>query len=570
MDLIELLLSDGEVINRNSMSLKKELYDFSTIDDIFISQSITIVSSHASSTIKLKKIQINGTEINFSKIKFEGSVVITQSNKISLVNCTVNYAVIGNGALYIVDSQLVNLKNVSISNTDLPGLYLAESDAIACDMKISNLKESLLVLNTHSKLNIEHSILFGTKANAVYASESEFYVKSSTIYDTDYPALYIQESKCSIDKCRIYNIKQNGISLNKVDKAVITNNTLYNIDGSGIACLEQSQAKISKNEISQNEGNGIYISSNSNIEVSDNYIHDNRYPGIAVLVKSIAKIYNNKINGIHYSGICARDAERVEIYGCNVSAVEECGFSVSDTPDCVIRNCKVCDCRIAAFESYNNSIVSFYDNDVKNIGEYACLSYTGGSITATNNKVKKVGKGFAKLCHKGGGTFQNNKIKDCPRLFDGQTEGTYFFFKNPSYEDCTNDQSSAKEGMRVDPKYVDNQVNLCLKCNKNPRDVFLLDCGHRILCESCAKIIKDNHETCPLCRFPITGITQGYQIADDDLCIICQNTKANCIIMPCGHMGACSGCLEKWYQENRTCPFCRSDNTFFKHIVTDM
>ncbi|KAI5635472.1 e3 ubiquitin ligase domain-containing protein [Phthorimaea operculella] len=42
-----------------------------------------------------------------------------------------------------------------------------------------------------------------------------------------------------------------------------------------------------------------------------------------------------------------------------------------------------------------------------------------------------------------------------------------------------------------------SEVQLCVVCTENPKEIILLPCGHVCLCEDCSDNIKDN---CPICR----------------------------------------------------------------------
>ena len=80
-----------------------------------------------------------------------------------------------------------------------------------------------------------------------------------------------------------------------------------------------------------------------------------------------------------------------------------------------------------------------------------------------------------------------------------------------------------------------------MKCQKNDRNCFLIDCGHKVFCKECADLACKNKENC------------------------FENT-IDCIILPCGHMCVCSQCLEHWFKNNQTCPVCRNDHSFYKNI----
>jgi hypothetical protein len=52
-----------------------------------------------------------------------------------------------------------------------------------------------------------------------------------------------------------------------------------------------------------------------------------------------------------------------------------------------------------------------------------------------------------------------------------------------------------------------------------------------------------------------SGASKG---ADDDdrLCIVCFESSRDAVIVPCGHTGCCSNCLEG-FPAPRLCPICR-------------
>lgn len=76
-------------------------------------------------------------------------------------------------------------------------------------------------------------------------------------------------------------------------------------------------------------------------------------------------------------------------------------------------------------------------------------------------------------------------------------------------------------------------------CHVRPCDCFLLECGHKVYCKECAMKAKETGGKCPLCRFPIDDISTGFNIGEDDTCIIYFENKGDCMIQPCGHIGVC-------------------------------
>ncbi|OHT12192.1 hypothetical protein TRFO_18090 [Tritrichomonas foetus] len=544
-----------------------------SIDDDFEIKVPCKIFSKCQSLIKCAHFSITSPEVSIDGLKFITSVMINNSDNFQLLNSKIKHAKLSDGGLYIANSHSVYLSHVTISKTEnIPGLYITQNCTISADnLLIHHLVETLLVCNTHSILYVKDSNLHHTSANAVYVSAgSHIEIYKCKLWETEYPAIFIQQSTCRIENNEIRSVKQNGVSLNTVKKFVVAHNYITDVNGSAIAVLDESKGSTYRNTITKVGGNGIYVCGNSEIRAYKNIITDNQFPGIAILMKSNAKLSRNKISKIIYSGICVRGAKKVLIRKCNIDNVQECGISISDTDDCTVRKNKIDKCKIASVEVYNSSDALVKHNYITEIGTAAFLVYAGGSLRAYKNKIRQVGVSMVKLSYKGGGIFLDNDIKDCPIQKNGDTVSSYYFSGNGEFPSVTNNQTLLKEGMILDEPYEDKSSSMCIRCNERPRNCFILDCSHRIFCEECAKQALDNKELCPLCRFPIVSTTIGYESGDDGLCVICSENKADCIIMPCGHMGFCQACLGQWYRKNKTCPTCRAEPSFYKKIIQDL
>ena len=160
-------------------------------------------------------------------------------------------------------------------------------------------------------------------------------------------------------------------------------------------------------------------------------------------------------------------------------------------------------------------------------------------------------------------------MSNCPLQCECHTSSFYYINKNGSFQGVTNDSSRKTDDISIESPCVENDL-LCLKCNKNKRDYFLLDCGHKVYCKECAEEAFRNKEECPLCRFPIEKVTNGFGASNEDMCLICCEKLSNCIILPCGHMGICSECMENWFSKKKSCPICRSEPSFYKEIQSEI
>ncbi|XP_066918362.1 E3 ubiquitin-protein ligase mib1-like isoform X2 [Clytia hemisphaerica] len=87
-------------------------------------------------------------------------------------------------------------------------------------------------------------------------------------------------------------------------------------------------------------------------------------------------------------------------------------------------------------------------------------------------------------------------------------------------------------------------VNECIVCSQNHRDVIFTPCNHVVTCEGCAVRIKK----CLLCR----GVVESWRKIDE--CMVCSDKKANVLFKPCSHVVVCRDCARLM----KKCVECRS------------
>lgn len=129
------------------------------------------------------------------------------------------------------------------------------------------------------------------------------------------------------------------------------------------------------------------------------------------------------------------------------------------------------------------------------------------------NEIEGIGESMAKILYKRGGTFTDNKISNCKNQNSCESPSLFLFARNGNFAGSTN--------------------------------------------------------ACPLCDLSIRSITKGFEVDDQGKCIICNGKQADCIIKPCGHICACSSCLENWFKTNDKCPICRNNESSYKKIFID-
>ena len=535
--------------------------------DLLICNPINIEGQNVE--IECDYLLVLSKNVTLKGLRFKCSVLVNGVSKFHMDNCSIYDPNPAEGSLYLRSCSNVVLNDISILNSGkVNPMQILDSSVMASNLKLANSSETLLVCHQNSSLVLSNSKFENGEANAINVSESSITIVNCKISNIKYPALYLSNSKVIAKKNQFDNVEQNCISVNECNNFKLEENEITSIGGSAISIMDESSGTITNNVISNYGGNGIFVSKSSNVVAKCNELLGGKYPGIAILIDSKAELINNKIYRSEFSGICVRGANNVLIDSCSISNSSECGISISDTKKCIIKNNKFEKCNYSIIESYNRSNVIFENNEANNIGQFGFLVFSRGTIEATNNKISNVDT-LAKLSYRGSAIITNNQVKNCKKQSICETSGKYLFKNNGNFSPCTNDPTIANENnIKVDPPF--EEIHLCLKCKKNKRTHFLMKCGHFVYCSECAKSALKNNECCPLCRFPIDSISPGYESAEDNKCVICLENEADCVIVPCSHLGYCEECLIQWFKRNQTCPTCRNSSMSFIKIQRDV
>lgn len=532
------------------------------------------ISSSSNTLIKCDIIEIHSPSVSFSNLSFETNIIVDTSNDFTFQNCTIKSTKkVADSVISIVSSQNVQIDNCKITESiDCCGLSVNfESIANIKNTEISHQSDTLLVIGNGSFVTVSHCNLHHSECNGIHCSvECNIQVDHCTINDINYPPILVNSSFCEISNNIIHSCSQNGINIAKSPHFTIENNTISKISNSAISVQSESQGIIKSNKVSEIGGNGAFIEF-SKVEFLENTFNQSTYPGIAVINESEATLKDNKISNVKMCGIAGRNAKTINIINNEIDSISECGISLSSTEKCLIEGNKITNCAISSVECYNKSNAVIQNNKISHMGKYAFLSYTSGSIKSENNEIDHIGDSMVKLSHKGSGEFINNKVSGCPNQCDNKTTSIYYFANNGQFEAVTNDKERAEQdSIKFEMPNVNDEVILCLKCNKNQRNCYLMKCGHKVYCKECAQLALENKENCPLCRFPIIQVSEGYKMGEEDLCFLCFENKPDAIIMPCGHTGVCSICLNNWFKNNRVCPCCRTGDCYYNKIETSL
>ena len=165
--------------------------------------------------------------------------------------------------------------------------------------------------------------------------------------------------------------------------------------------------------------------------------------------------------------------------------------------------------------------------------------------------------------------LEENDLKPNPENIPVRTDRSSFKFIEESKREATYqnpiDIDKMYESELLGSIDEDEKVGKCLVCGKETEDLLICaPCGHKCVCKDCKeKIMSSDKKLCPLCSTRITDIKLPFK---SDNCLICMDSPADTLFMPCFHQCACYKCASQLWQQTKKCPECSNFYSSFKHV----
>ena len=553
------------------IKLTAENYDYHNAD-LTLNSSCKIVSENHS-TIRCQRLLVTCPNVTIEGVKFEGSIVQRYGTGLVVEDCEFfGCNTSGGGSIVLTFSTDAKITNCVFHDQKAPGIFIeTESAAFIDNVKMTNMDDRGIVVSYLSQAEVQNSEFTNLNNSSIICQYNSF-MKLNQCNTKNVHALGLSFTQAfvSMEGCKVEDIEQNGINVYNCIGMAIRNCEFKNTGSSSISITNQEQpVAIFSNKFSDIHGNAVIMNEGSKAEIHSNEMTNIDYPAVAVLDGSVAVIEKNRISQCAKAGMCVRASKDVIIRENQVSEIFDTGISVSDSTNVEICKNEFVNCRVAGVESYNQSVVTCIDNVFRKPGKTGLMSYAGATLHAKKNKIIEPEEAMVLISTHGSGDFVENECEKCAKQYIGETTGEIYMQGNSKFENITNDEKRVTEEVKLIPPFEDPKKGKCLKCGLVDREGFLSPCGHKIFCKKCGEEAAKNKELCPLCRFPIESFTSGYSNSNDDTCSICMTNKADAVVLPCGHTGVCSQCLNDWFNSNTSCPVCRTEKAFYKRILSD-
>jgi parallel beta-helix repeat protein len=541
-----------------SFAIRRPLHLKSACQTKLICKSIVVLSSD----VTISDLEIVGAIVGYQvadltvvDCKLErgdsssgGTIVLTQCQNVRLERLEL-HDLVNSPGVFAERGTFFSLRDSTVRKTGkYPSVAISfESTAVLAKCVFSESGDSAIKIHQSSKCEIEECEMHHTAKSAISIWDSEVIMENSLVHD----------------------VSETAVSATACAQSRFLNSHFHHTKSSCLSIAHQSsKAHIEGNTFEDIEGNAIYICDHATVTAVRNRITRASYPAFAVLQQARATLKLNNLSHLEKAGICVRNAKSAILEENTISHCGECGVSISDTEECNLTRNTISECGVAALEAYNDSHAIAIGNRFVNTGKYALMAFTGGRVTASENVVSGVEISMVNLTTFGGGTFtDNSEIVDCPLALTGLTSAQYLFRNNGELEAITDDEALAIDGVRYAPTPIDPTAGKCLLCGVGPRQLHCAPCGHKVFCTACGG--KGEGLICPLCRFAVTSVTEGFRMSEDGLCQLCLSKPADGIVLPCGHIDYCVDCLATWFQGKTTCPTCNSSKVTFKKVLPD-
>ena len=143
--------------------------------------------------------------------------------------------------------------------------------------------------------------------------------------------------------CRIFDSKQNGISIKDNSQGTIENCNFNNNDFSGIRIEGSSNFIIRECRIFDSKQNGILIKDNRLVNIENCDIYNNIYSGILIKLASIFVVNQCRIFDGKQNGIVIKDNSQGTIEDCDIYNNINPGIGIKDCSNFIIRKCRIFD-----------------------------------------------------------------------------------------------------------------------------------------------------------------------------------------------------------------------------------
>lgn len=520
-----------------------------------------------SQNVKLKNIKIVGTIDIQRLVDGNGSSLTIEDCEIVLPKSVMNHAV------KVSQNSSLFVKNCIFHDLERVGIYAnRDSSIIVEDSSFINFTQTAINMNQNTKSTILRSSFRNIKRSSIFlAANSESVISECTFAGSGQHTVSInQGAKANITNSKFSNLNHHAIYLHNKGELIADYLEFSNVELSAVY-IASSSAAIYHSTFEDLPGNAI-LSTFSTLTVEFCTFRNLYGPALTLSgYSSETSFKNSKIRNCSTHAFIIKESSAPVFDTLAISKINNYCFSISNLSRAIVRHCVINKCGNAAFCVSNGATPLIESNRILKSSFIESFGFgqpfaIGNIVTADDTMHTDR---FVSIHHRGEGKFSDNSLSllegSVPfSVYKGKltlngdlpaSERTMMQSKEEIY-DCLERMHAMEhkefEKMMLEGNTSSIKTIACFKCNGKQSDVYFFPCGHRVLCEDCARDCKE----CPLCKLPVSTYARKIETEDCNTCTVCHQ-PSNSICLPCGHTCDCYSCLASVAQNARVCHKCK-------------
>lgn len=541
-------------------------------EPIYIRQRLKLTCDNKKDNhLEIKWVTISQAEAEFENLEIQG-----------LVHCTGEGTLIARNCTFTPSDQQPNTAVEVFAQSKCIFENCVFSNAIVCPLTIRD-RASFEIINCTFHLNTQTSLLILESAKG--------FVNKSTFLGTDKFSVYVfSNSQCEFNECKFSEIAGKGAYVFKNSEATFNKCRFEKIKGGAINCSTDGTTIVDNCTFSGNGHSGVHAQFNCKTQIKNSTFTSSgiiyeycgglidsctftnmNSPGVCCLgYKSNPAVKNCKIKTYNNFGIVIRDAANPSLYNISLESGKTHAIMISDFSSPRIAKTTINNCLNTGI-----CIVNGANPEINNCIINSCKKAI--EIMTTSSPL-------IQNCIINGDILIHHRGELLPTKFIGNVKNSEnSSFKSLIYQDGMFSIGEEAKMPQEEPDFVEipemdignldlscesksEHKQMCMICHKEEAELACVPCGHILICHNCKDSFEKSErkkKVCPICSTPVLKLVNVFQ---EQECQICCDSKADTMILPCGHFEYCYKCAVRACEVSKICPTCRGRVISIRHM----